>query len=173
MDVFYPRDKLIGEKEDGLERELPVAEVEEIFERWAEQVKHHGVVVTFCAEPSYEGDADTSGKGFVDTCFVLQLWVFGLDALEFDGNLLARDDVCTFRSVRENKRLGRSSSKRVVKTYRDRCLQSCRYRFYGRCGTCCPRVDPENHVRIRLGEQAVRQVSEDADKNKAVKDLAM
>jgi hypothetical protein len=35
VNVFYPRDKLVGEEEDGLEREFAVAEVEEIFERWA------------------------------------------------------------------------------------------------------------------------------------------
>ena len=93
VDVFDAGDELVGEQQHGLERELAVAEVEEVFERWAEQVEHHGVVVTFRAEPSYEGDADAAGEGFVDAGFVLQLRVLGLDALEFDGDLFAGDDV--------------------------------------------------------------------------------
>ena len=32
-------------------------------------------------------------EGFVDACLVLQLWMLGLDALEFDGDLFAGDDV--------------------------------------------------------------------------------
>jgi hypothetical protein len=93
VDVLDSRDELIGEQQHGLEGELAVAEVEEVFEGGTEQVEHHGVVVTFCAEPSYEGDADAAGKGFVDASFVFELWVLGLDRLKLDGNLLARDDI--------------------------------------------------------------------------------
>ena len=93
MDVLNTADELIGEQEDGLEGELAVAEVEEVFEGRAEQVEHHGVVVALGAEPSYEGDTDAAGKGFVDAGFVLQLGMLGLDALELDGDFLAGDDV--------------------------------------------------------------------------------
>ena len=71
VDVLDAGNELVGEEEDGLERELAVAEVEEVFERWAEQVEHHSVVVTFRAEPSYERDANTAGEGLVDAGFVL------------------------------------------------------------------------------------------------------
>ena len=97
MDVLDAGDELVGEEEDGLEGELAVAEVEEVLEGWAEQVEHHGVVVTFRAEPSDERDADAAGERLVDAGLVLQLRVLGLDALEFDGDLFTRDDVgaCT------------------------------------------------------------------------------
>jgi hypothetical protein len=97
VDVFDAGNELIGEKQHGLERELAVAEVEEVFERGAEQIKDHGIVVTFCAEPSHEWNAHSSGKRLVDAGLVFKLWVFGLDAFELDRNLLARDDVgaCT------------------------------------------------------------------------------
>ena len=89
MDVFDSRDKLIVQQKDSLEGELAVAEVEKILQAGPEEVEHHGVVVTFCAEPADEGDSDTTSKGLVDAGFVLQLRVFGLDGFEFDGNLLA------------------------------------------------------------------------------------
>jgi hypothetical protein len=94
VDVLNAGDELIGEEEDRLEGELAVAEVEEIFERWAEQVQHHGVVVALRSEPSHERDPDTAGEGFVDASLVLQLRVLGLDGFELDGNLLSGDDVC-------------------------------------------------------------------------------
>ena len=93
MNVLDPGDELVGEQQHGLERELAVAEVEEVLERRAEQVEHHGIVVTLRAEPSHKRDADTARKGFVDAGLVLQLRMLGLDALELDGNLLSGDDV--------------------------------------------------------------------------------
>jgi len=59
------------------------------------KVKDHSIVITLCAEPTDEGDAHTSGKGLVDTSFIFELGMLGLDALQFDGNLLARNDVGT------------------------------------------------------------------------------
>jgi hypothetical protein len=84
---------LIGKEEDGLEGELAVAKVEEIFERGAEEIDDHGIVVAFGAEPADEGDADTTGKGLVDLGFVLELRVLCLDGLELDGDFFARNDV--------------------------------------------------------------------------------
>lgn len=86
-------DELICQKQNGLEAEFAVAEVEEIFERRAEKVKDHGVVVTFSAEPPDEGHADATRECLVDLGFVFKLRVLGLDRLELDGDLLARDDV--------------------------------------------------------------------------------
>ena len=81
VDILDTGDELVGEKEDGLEREFAVAEVEEILERWAKQIEHHGVVVALCPKPSYERDADTAGERLVHAGFILQLGVLGLDAL--------------------------------------------------------------------------------------------
>lgn len=93
MDVLNTRDELIGEKEDRLQRELAVAEVEEVFQAGPEQIEDHGVVITFGAEPAYEGDTDAASQRLVHTGFILELRVLGLDALKLDGNLFARDDV--------------------------------------------------------------------------------
>lgn len=93
VDVLDAGDELIGEQENGLQRELAVAEVEEIFERGAEQIEDHGVVVALSTEPAHEGNSDTASEGLVDASLILELRVFSLDALELDSNLLARDDV--------------------------------------------------------------------------------
>ena len=97
VDVLDARYELVGQQQDGLERELAVAEVEQVLKGWAKQVQDHGVVVTFCAKPSHKRNAHTTSKRLVDTCLVLQLRVLGLDALELDGDLFTRDDVgaCT------------------------------------------------------------------------------
>lgn len=93
VDVLDAGDELICQQEDGLERELAVAEVEQILQTGAEEVQNHGIVVTFCSEPTDERDADTAGEGLVDTGLVLQLRVLGLNALELDSDLFAGDDV--------------------------------------------------------------------------------
>jgi len=42
---------LVSKHENGLERELALAVVEEVFERRPQQVDHHDIVVAFDAEP--------------------------------------------------------------------------------------------------------------------------
>lgn len=85
--------ELIGEQEDSLEGEFAVAKVEEVFERGTKEIKNHGVVVTFGAEPPHERDADTAGEVLVNLGLVLELRMLGLDGLELDGNLFTGDDV--------------------------------------------------------------------------------
>ena len=93
MDVFDTGDELVGQQQDSLQRELAVAKVEQILQARAEQVENHGIVVTLGAEPTNKGDTNPTGKGLVDASLIFELGVLGLDALELDGNLLARDDV--------------------------------------------------------------------------------
>jgi hypothetical protein len=93
VDVLDAGDELIGEQEDGLERELAVAEVEEILQGRAEQIEDHGVVVALSTKPAHEGDTDTAGEGLVDASLILKLRVLSLDTLKLDSNLLARNDV--------------------------------------------------------------------------------
>lgn len=71
VDVLNAGDELVGKKQDRLERELAVAEVEEILQRRAEQVQDHGIVVALGTKPADEGDADTTGEGLVDASFIL------------------------------------------------------------------------------------------------------
>ena len=98
--------QLIRQKENGLERKLAVAEVEQIFERRPEQIDDHRIIIALCSEPANERYTDSSSEGLVDLGFVLELGVLRLDRLEFDRDLLARDDVdaevditCTRRSA--------------------------------------------------------------------------
>jgi hypothetical protein len=93
MDVLDTRDELIGQEQDGLQRELAVAEVEQVLQTGSEEIKNHGIVVTLCSEPAHEGDTHTAGQRLVDTSLIFELGVLGLDALELDGDLLARDNV--------------------------------------------------------------------------------
>jgi hypothetical protein len=97
MDVLNAGDELIGEEQDGLQGELAVAEVEEVLEGRAEQVQDHGVVVALGSEPADKGDADTASERLVDAGLIFELGVLGLDTLELDGDLLAGDDVGTYR----------------------------------------------------------------------------
>jgi len=93
VDVLDAGDELIGEEKDSLQGELSVAEVEEILQARSEKVENHSIVVTLSTEPADKWDADTTSKGLVDASLILQLWVLGLDRLQLNGNLLARDDV--------------------------------------------------------------------------------
>ena len=87
VNVLDARDELVGQKEDGLEGELSVAEVEQVFQAGAEQIEDHSIVVTFGAEPTNEGDADASSKRLVDTSLIFELRMLGLYGFELDGNL--------------------------------------------------------------------------------------
>ena len=71
--------ELIGEEQHSLEAELAMTEVEEVLERRAEQIDHHGVVVALRPEPTDKGDANTTGEGLVDLGFILELGVLRLD----------------------------------------------------------------------------------------------
>jgi hypothetical protein len=101
MDVLNARDELVGKQEDSLQGELAVAEVEKILQAGSEEIENHSIVVTFCTEPANEGDPDTTGKRLVDTGFIFELRVLGLDALELDSNLFSRDDVGSKVNVTE------------------------------------------------------------------------
>lgn len=52
--------KLVSQQKHGLQAELAVAEVEEIFEGWSQEVENHGVVVALGAEPPHERYTDAS-----------------------------------------------------------------------------------------------------------------
>ena len=85
--------QLIREEQYGLEAELPVAEVEQVFEGGAQKIDDHGIVVALGTEPTDERHANASSEGLVHLGFILELGMLGLDGLELDGDLLAGDDV--------------------------------------------------------------------------------
>ena len=93
VDVLDAGDELVGKEKDRLQRELAVAEVEEVLQAGPEEVENHRVVVTFRAKPADKGYSDSTGERLVDAGFVLELGVLGFDALELDGDFLAGNDV--------------------------------------------------------------------------------
>ena len=62
VDVLDTRNQLVGQKQDSLEGELPVAEVEQVLQRGAEQVENHGVVVALRSKPANERDTDSASQ---------------------------------------------------------------------------------------------------------------
>ena len=80
---------MVSKKQDGLEAELAVAEIEQIFKGGTKEIQDHGVVVTFGSEPPDERDANTARKGLVDLGLIFELGVLCLDGLELDGDLLS------------------------------------------------------------------------------------
>ena len=60
-----------------------------------QEVEDHGVVVAFGTVPPHKGDSNTTGERLVHLGLIFELGVLGLDRLELDGDLLARDDVDT------------------------------------------------------------------------------
>ena len=93
VDVLDTRYKLISEEQHCLQGEFSVAEIEQILQTWSKQIKDHRVVITFSSKPADEGDTDTTSKGFVNTSLIFELRVLGLNALELNGDLFARNDV--------------------------------------------------------------------------------
>jgi len=102
VNVLNTRNKLIGKKQDRLQREFPIAEVEQVLQAGTKKIEYHGIVVTFSSEPADERDTDPPSEGFVNTGFIFKLRVLGLDALELDGNLFPRDDVGAYMRVRSD-----------------------------------------------------------------------
>jgi hypothetical protein len=101
VDVLDSREELIDQKEDSLQREFSVAEVEEIFQTGTKKVEDHDIVVTFATEPTDEGNAESTSERLIDTSFALKLRMLGLHRFELDGNLFAGDNVCAQVDVTE------------------------------------------------------------------------
>jgi hypothetical protein len=93
MYVLDTRDQLVGQQEDRFERELAVAKVEQVLQAGAEKIEDHGIVVTFSAKPTHERNSHTTSERFVDSGFIFELRVLGLNTLQLNGNLFTGDDV--------------------------------------------------------------------------------
>ena len=85
--------KLVREHENGLEREVAVAHAEEVFERGAEEVDDHDVVVALSARPVDPGDTGTTHECLVDLALLLERRGLCNGGLELDGDFLACDGV--------------------------------------------------------------------------------
>merc|ERR1712166_500181 len=79
---------LISQHEDGLQGELAFAVVEQVFERGAQQVNNHDVVVSLNAEPVHIRHTNSTLQDTVELGLVEQLRMLGADGFQLDGNLL-------------------------------------------------------------------------------------
>ena len=72
---------------------MPIAHLEEVFERRPEKVDNHHVVVTLLSGPNDPGHAGVAHERLVDLGFVLERTVFCDGGLDFDSDFLAGDGV--------------------------------------------------------------------------------
>ena len=114
VNVLDAGNELVGEQQDRLEREFTVAEVEEILETGAEEIKDHGIVVALSSKPADEGDTDAAGEGLVHAGLVLELGMLRFGALELDGDLLTGDNISAQVDVAERARADLSTDTVLV-----------------------------------------------------------
>ncbi len=69
VNLLYSGDRLVGDKEDRLERELSAAVVEQVLERRAESVNDQSVELALLPEPSDSRDSDPAVQRVV--CLLL------------------------------------------------------------------------------------------------------
>lgn len=101
--------ELVSEHENGLEGEVPVAHAEKVFERGAEEVDDHDVVIALFSGPVDPRDARATHEGLVDLALLLEGGGLCDGGLELDGDFLASDGVYTLEdgTWREKGRRGR------------------------------------------------------------------
>ncbi len=62
MDVLDAGDELICKKQYCLQRELPIAKVEEVLQTRPKKIKHHSIIIALGAKPADKRDTDTSSE---------------------------------------------------------------------------------------------------------------
>jgi hypothetical protein len=101
VNILNPGDELIGKQKNGLQRELAVAEIEQILQARSEEIEYHSIVVTLGSKPTDERDSDTTSERLVDTCLIFKLRMLSFYALKLNSNLFTRDDVGTKVDISE------------------------------------------------------------------------
>lgn len=84
---------MVCQKQDSLQAELAVAEVEKVLEGGTKEVENHGIIITFGSEPPDEGNTDTTGESLVNFGLIFELGMFGFHRFELNGDFLARNDI--------------------------------------------------------------------------------
>jgi len=101
VNEFNSLKHLIGQHEDGLQGELAFAIVKQVFERGAQQVNNHDVVVSFNAKPVNIRHTNSTLQDTVELGLVEQLRMLGADGFQLDSNLLVGSDVSSVVDVSE------------------------------------------------------------------------
>jgi hypothetical protein len=113
MEILDSRDGLIGDEEDSLERELSVAVIEQIFERWAEKLVDEHKVFTLLSEPEDVRDSYSAGEGFVLVSFVLESLIIFPLVSKLHGDLVARLKVGSCQGKRRSSAVAGNIHTRV------------------------------------------------------------
>ena len=85
MEVPQPIEHLDRDHEHGLEAELPIANVDKVFQRRAEEVHYHHIVVALPVAIMHVREARHALQVFQKFCFEQELRVSSLSALKFDS----------------------------------------------------------------------------------------
>ena len=104
VDVLDSRNELVSEKKNSLQGKLPVAKVEQVLQARPEEIENHGIIIALGSKPANERDANAPSKRLVHAGLVLKLRVLCLDGFEFNGNLLARNDIGTEVNITKRTR---------------------------------------------------------------------
>lgn len=88
---------LVRKQEYCLQREVFIANPEQVLEAWATEVDDHDVVIALPPRPHHPRNAAVgpAHERLVDTGLLLEHGVFCVCGLDLDGDLLARDGVRT------------------------------------------------------------------------------
>ena len=88
VDALGSRNHLMCHHCDGMRRERPVAEIEEVLKRGTEQVQDHDVVFAFEAKPVNVGHADRTLQALVDIRLIYQLLILAANFLQLNCHIL-------------------------------------------------------------------------------------
>eukprot|EP00404_Azadinium_spinosum_P003825 CAMPEP_0180474618 /NCGR_PEP_ID=MMETSP1036_2-20121128/30768_1 /TAXON_ID=632150 /ORGANISM="Azadinium spinosum, Strain 3D9" /LENGTH=246 /DNA_ID=CAMNT_0022481937 /DNA_START=264 /DNA_END=1003 /DNA_ORIENTATION=- len=94
VDVLQAIDHLVGEHDNGLRGEAPIAECEKVLERGSQDVDGHARVAAVGAMPSHIWHTQAAGQDRINLHLVYKLRVVRLQGLRLDGHLLAALAVC-------------------------------------------------------------------------------
>ena len=86
---------MIGQQENGLEREFARTKVEQVLERRAEKVHDEHVVIALSTAPFDQRNADAALHHAVDLRFDVQLGMFRSNAFEFNRHFFIGGDIRT------------------------------------------------------------------------------
>jgi hypothetical protein len=120
---------LVGYEQDGLEGKLAIAQFEEVFQRGAEQIDYHHIVVPLFARPDHPRHTRSTHQRLVNLRLVLQRtrlffhhW-FELDGHFFPGHLVhsVENGSCTDTN---QSRLDDKQKRKEKKTDHSRRLQA-------------------------------------------------
>jgi len=84
---------LVCQNQDHLQAKLAVVMIEELLKGRAQELKNHGIILTFHSEPANRWDTNDAYEALIDAVFILELGILHVNGLKFDGNILFRNNI--------------------------------------------------------------------------------